>query len=676
MTQKPNRMQSINCRLSTRPKHFNTRSSYPHRHFSSRPKPFYDFENDDDESSDPSSVDNFSKYDNYSQYESSSSGSNGEESSLLDLLNRHESTQQTSLHHDDASMMHLLDEKKNAISNSRQQPDLFGDNVNYNMSDQSTSINQPDLFGGMNFSSSQSQDPVSSEQRSSSQPNTFGPDLNFSLDHSQSAKQYDSFGPEMNFTSDHQYTDSTPEETYDEAPLTDFLQEQDASKSKYEHLQRLQLQLEIESSEEAVAKNLSVWKSARERSDHSTIPVIRNELSSWYASLTAAIELEQWMYLNGDNKSLTSSYLGSNGQKVDAVIDAVSNDDGSNHGSRGNAKKSVARDRTVYGPLLCLLPPQKVAILLAHTALSSTVSDGDEGTKVVALAMKIAQSVETEINVSRALRVRASKQRAKLVNPIGDNNDDDELSNINIPQTEDDATKKVNTSEDNIGIDKWVYTATHLQRFLDEISNIKSGSPEQKLQSGKGRIRPDIVRKRCRDILLAEGFMQDKGDAAANRPLSMNDFAEWDPIMKVKLGAALIQLLLDHTIYSKSCDPQTGEPEPAFIHARKKRSNDMRFQAYVSVHPDLLHLAMKAELDPASMLSSPRFMQNSRSQPMVVPPKDWKSVNEGGYEALKVDFMRTRKCKTQKVGIIIIQSVYLYLTTFLVIPALCFHFFV
>ena len=657
MTQKLNWVhQSINCQSTIRPIHFHTRASNPHRHLSSRPKPFYDFENEDDESSEndwteqgPSSVDNFSKYDNYSQYESSSGG-NGEESSLLDLLSRHDSIQ-TSHKHEDASMMHLFDEKKNAGSDSRQ-PHSFDDVHENSMSDQSPSINQPDLFGDLDFSSYRSQDPMTLSQHSSSQPDMFGPDLNFSPDYSPTIKQHDSFGPEIDFTSDHQHADITPE-TYDEAPLTDFLQEQDTSQSKYEHLQRLQLQLEIESSEEAIAKNISVWKSARERSDHSTIPVIRNELSSWYASLTAAIELEQWMYLNGDNKSLTSSYLGSNGQHVDTVVDAVSNDDGSNHGSRGNAKKSVARDRTVYGPLLCLLPPQKIAILLAHTALSSTVADGDDGTKVVVLAMKIAQSLETEINVSRALRVRASKQRAKLVNPIGDNNDDDELSNINIPQTENDATKKVNTSEDSIGIDKWVYTATHLQRFLDEISNIKSGSPEQKLQSGKGRIRPDLVRKRCQDILLAEGFVQDKGDAAANRHLSMNEFAEWDPIMKVKLGAALIQLLLDHTIYSKSGDPETGEPEPAFIHSRKKQNNGMRFQAFVSVHPDLLHLAMKAELDPNSMLSSPRFMQNSRSQPMVVPPKDWKSVSEGGYEALKVDFMRTRQCKTQKVGIFV-----------------------
>jgi len=35
----------------------------------------------------------------------------------------------------------------------------------------------------------------------------------------------------------------------------------------------------------------------------------------------------------------------------------------------------------------------------------------------------------------------------------------------------------------------------------------------------------------------------------------------------------------------------------------------------------------------------------------VVPPKDRSDVRDGGYEILKVDFMRTRHCKTQKVSL-------------------------
>ena len=130
-------------------------------------------------------------------------------------------------------------------------------------------------------------------------------------------------------------------------------------------------------------------------------------------------------------------------EEVKNLIKMLSSKDSSNHGKRSSAKTSVARDRTIYGPLLCLLPPQKIAILLAHTALSSTVADGDIGTKVISLAMHIAQTLETEINVSRALRVRASKQKAKMLNrTIDDANNEEQLTNINIPHTDGDATRK------------------------------------------------------------------------------------------------------------------------------------------------------------------------------------------------------------------------------------------
>jgi hypothetical protein len=429
-------------------------------------------------------------------------------------------------------------------------------------------------------------------------------------------------------------TDLLNEAVYDEPPLSDILQKENATRSKYKHLQRLQLQLESESAEEAMAKTWAVWKSARDRSDHSTIPAIRRELGAWYASLTAAIELEQWMYLNGDYKSVTSSHLDSNNYE-DTLEEESSGKRG--HGKRSSEKQKIAKDRTVYGPLLCLLPPQKIAILLAHSALSQTVLDGENGTKVITLALQISQSIETEINLSRALRVRAGKQRAKRRKP------DDEFADEFDDEDED---EDPNSSEVKLP-DKWAYTATHLQRFLDEINKI--GSPESKLTQGKVRVKPALVRKRCQEILLAEGFVHDSEDPSATlRPITMNDFTEWDPVVKVKLGAALIRLLIDHTNYSKSYNRETGAADPAFHHDRKKVDSS-KFQGFISIHPGLLHVANKADL-PETMLISQKYVYNSRAQPMVIPPRDWVSVDDGGYEVLNVDFMRTRQCKTQKVS--------------------------
>ena len=420
-----------------------------------------------------------------------------------------------------------------------------------------------------------------------------------------------------------------PEVYEDEEPLSDLLSEEtkdDTQSSKYEDIQRLQLQLEIESNDEAVGRYLLELKSARDRSDHSSLPAIRRALGSWYEELTDAIELEQWLYLNGDNKTSTSS-----GLNMDE--------------SDKNAKKKTVKDRTIYGPLLCLIPARKIAVLVAHTALSCTIHDSEMGSKVVSLALNIAQAMEAEVNVSRALRVRARERREfnttnKMV--TGEMEMTEDIIN---DQTSIDGyleNEEVDHSSEGIGVDRWVYTATHLQRFLDEISRKDGGSQSLKQT---GRVQPAVVRKRCQEILLAEGFCS-PGDK--NMQSSMQEFVEWDPVLKVKLGAALIRLLLDHTTFSSDSN-RGGERGAAFSYSRKK-TGDMKFNGFVSIHPDLLHLATTDELSPESTFIPPRAMASAKCQPMVIPPKDWTDVRNGGYELLKVDFMRTRHCKTQKVS--------------------------
>lgn len=421
-----------------------------------------------------------------------------------------------------------------------------------------------------------------------------------------------------------------PDMYEDEEALSDLLNEEtkdETQLAKYKDLQRLQLQLEIEATEEAVARYMVELKSARARSDHASLPGIRRALGSWYEGLTDAIELEQWLYLNGDNRTSTSSEL--NPETVEDL------------------KTKTVKDRTIYGPLLCLIPARKIAVLLAHTALSCTVQDQEMGSKVVSLAMNIAQAVEAEVNVSRALRVRARERRQFNSNLKGGTSEiDDNGHMLNDQTTIDDSLEGEQTdlSSEGIAIDRWVYTATHLQRFLDEISQKGGGSQSLKTT---GRVRPAVVRKRCQEILAAEGF---DPTGENKKPLSMQDFVEWDPVLKVKLGAALIRLLLDHTTFSTDSKGR-GPPEPAFSYARKK-TGKLKFNGFISIHPELLHLATTDEVSSDATFIPPRAMANTKCQPMVVPPKDWTDVGNGGYELLKTDFMRTRHCKTQKVSLL------------------------
>mmetsp|Transcript_5667 Transcript_5667/g.8595 ORF Transcript_5667/g.8595 Transcript_5667/m.8595 type:complete len:306 (+) Transcript_5667:1859-2776(+) len=304
--------------------------------------------------------------------------------------------------------------------------------------------------------------------------------------------------------------------------------------------------------------------------------------------------------------------------------------------------------------------------------------------------MHIADTLETEVNLSRALRARANerrkmgrKERWGAEEGVDEEEDGgEEVVGSSLMQAPiaapasgavvgDPASSPPPAAKaPGASVDGWAYTATHLQRFLDEL---KGGMPGDSSLKGKGRVRPKQVEKRCKEILLAEGFVSnnenagdgdDAGGGSGGRggkqraqwsssSSSKNDFVEWSPIDKVKLGAALIRLLLDHTSFSPPGKNERGgdgrpPPEPAFRYLRK-RVGERKYQAHVAIHPGLLDVAVgEGYADAASVLHM-SMASGTRVQPMVVPPKDWTGVREGGYETIRVPFMRTRHCKTQKV---------------------------
>jgi len=414
---------------------------------------------------------------------------------------------------------------------------------------------------------------------------------------------------------------------------------------RYKRLYNTQLKFELESFEDAMEKYMDILTSARNRSDHATIPKVRRAVTSWYEPLTEAIELEQWLYLNGDYKTKTGDLIL---DKSDGV-DLLEKEEAGHNPNVVRVRNAAVKDRTIYGPLLCLLPPRKIAVLIAHTAFSGAMVGGEEGQKVVSLALQLATTLETEVNVSRALRVRAYERSKRGIKMESMGNLDGADLEEETDAVEIEATPQIDTSHlEHATVDEWVYTATHLQRFIDELSRKSSGGVSLKSQ---GRVRPALVRKRCQEILYSEGFFRRKNETNSTesslipqRPLSMNEFVEWDPVLKVKLGAALIRFLLENADF---CNPMNrGMEEPAFNYTRRK-TDGMKFNAFISIHPDLLSIALEDDYPSynANMASTDQYM---RCQPMVVPPKKWTDVHGGGYQTLKVDFMRTRQCKTQK----------------------------
>ncbi len=159
--------------------------------------------------------------------------------------------------------------------------------------------------------------------------------------------------------------------------------------------------------------------------------------------------------------------------------------------------------------------------------------------------IQIAEVLEMEVNVSRALRVRAGERKRKVKSLNMGEGDDSNLSDAGFQQGKTPIHKeldKIDDQYDGDAIDRWVYSASHLQHFLNEVSSGSTG--EQNSLKGIGRVRPGIVRKRCKEILRAEGFIPEEiNEKGAHKQLTTNEFAEWDPVKKVKLGAALLRLL-------------------------------------------------------------------------------------------------------------------------------------
>ena len=442
-------------------------------------------------------------------------------------------------------------------------------------------------------------------------------------------------------------------------PLVNLLNEETKQiemDAKRNELQRLQLQLETESTEDAILRCVEVWNSARDRSDYDTIPVVRRTLDSWYGPLSEAIELEQWLYLNNDNET-NPSKISVGGEK-----DLLSSDDQSSIKIDTSSHRRIARDRSIYGPLLCLLPPTKIAVILAHTAMSTLLTSSFVTigySKVVSLALTIAQVLETELNVSRALRVRANERKRKSkTTERGEAESNGSGHENTLPHN---VANNTSSELESIPNDGWVYTATHLQRFLDEISGTSRPNGQKSL-SAIGKYRPHSVRKRCKEILLAEGYVA--AESNANEKLSMSEFADWDPVMKVKLGAALIRLLLDHTTFSQPLKRGLASPEPAFRYSRHTgKHNTSRAYGCISIHPELLRIAVHEEFSAVSAFI-PASVSSARVQPMVIPPKDWTDISNGGYETIKVPFMRTRHCKVQMVRYIDFDSWFFQLCIF------------
>lgn len=326
-------------------------------------------------------------------------------------------------------------------------------------------------------------------------------------------------------------------------------------------MEDMQLWLECSSQQESVLKYEAMLESAREREDYTSMSTVQRQLLQWYQPMRERIISEQEAYFKRDK-------------------------------NKGANK---------YGPFLCTLQPEKLAIITTHEASMYALKMGGKGATLMKMALMIGNAVEAEVNVQRLLRQRMENKQDYGVKKESAEQAFEEAEEAKVDEfLEEKKEKKLD----------WVYGPSHLQRFVDEMHR---SDP-----SRKGKVR--IARANRRAMQLLESA------------------EPWATGEKVILGAVLIQMLLEEAKVSF----QGKDNKPAFVYEKNWVSHN-KLVGHISMNDDLYNMIVE---DKFSCLDS----YTTRHKPMIIPPKEWTGLHEGGYSLLQTEFMRAHGCQVQKVS--------------------------
>lgn len=359
--------------------------------------------------------------------------------------------------------------------------------------------------------------------------------------------------------------------------IADLLKNFDANNApSKDDLHALQLWYECESYRDTLLEKEAEIQSARERNDYASLGNVKRHLLEWYTPLKEAIEAEQLSYLKRDGKR---------------------------------------EGRNNYGPFLLTLKADKMAVILAHEGIGAILREGGGyygfdssfsnkrggGMKLIRLAARVADAIEAEVSLERVL-AKIAKDRLEKKKVVSNSNSItpekvmEEKADMPIPDASK-AIKKIGNP----------YSESALDSFLPDLS-----------KKSKSRRLQQIIAK-ARNILD-------------------NDY-EWPNNLKIQLGCALIQILVEH---SKLITNDEFRGQPALKHEVVVRKGK-GLQGFVSVHRRLFEMAV--EENPGSINPF-----TTRYQPMIVPPDNYESPKKGGYKALEVGVMRLAGSEEQRVS--------------------------
>ena len=122
----------------------------------------------------------------------------------------------------------------------------------------------------------------------------------------------------------------------------------------------------------------------------------------------------------------------------------------------------------------------------------------------------------------------------------------------------------------------------------------------------------------------------------------------WSSSDKITLGVVLMKLLMETATVdlngknkrNRNNGDDVDYGEPAFVH-EKIWMNDNNLVGCIKINEDFYRMVVEDKFSSLDAFTT-------RHKPMVLPPRDWTSPNDGGYMVLDTDFMRTKGCQIQK----------------------------
>ncbi|KAG2523190.1 hypothetical protein JM16_005429 [Phytophthora kernoviae] len=242
-------------------------------------------------------------------------------------------------------------------------------------------------------------------------------------------------------------------------------------------------------------------------------------------------------------------------------------------------------DSNIYGPAILLLKPQIMASIGMHIMLNTCLME-PKGPKFIKLALAMGKAIQEEV----------IKEKEK-------------------------ATKKAKRKDENA-------------KKESEMAN-----------AGGRKVKSFVPSRPIEDAFYAEVSKNINQDNVKSRMREyIDDVGAWDKRLQLKVGAAVVDYIQKSCyvpnefgmVYTPEVCALKGlpAPEPAFIHSYVFERN--RRAGVIQIHQKMADTVLATSSGANVLPWTARYL------PMLVPPRPWTDVVNGGYLKLRTKIMRQR----------------------------------